>query len=180
MKRRLLLVDGYNVLNAWKGMLAGRPLSDARDALLARLHDYAGASGQKVIVVFDAWQSERQQRTVEENGWITVVYTQKGETADHYIERVCDNLAEEAREGRLRLRVATSDGLEQTIVLGRGAERVSARELLYEMEREKGAMGAHSGAQARAKSTLMERLPENVRQSLERMRRGEQTEESKQ
>lgn len=97
MKRRLLLVDGYNVLNAWKGMLAGRPLSDARDALVARLHDYAGASGQKVIVVFDAWQSERQQRTVEENGWITVVYTQKGETADHYIERVCDNLAEEAR-----------------------------------------------------------------------------------
>ena len=105
-------------------MLAGRPLSDARDALVARLHDYAGASGQKVIVVFDAWQSERQQRTVEENGWITVVYTQKGETADHYIERVCDNLAEEARAGRLRLRVATSDGLEQTIVLGRGAERV--------------------------------------------------------
>ena len=48
------------------------------------------------------------------------------------------------------------------------------------MEREKGAMGAHSGAQARAKNTLMERLPENVRQSLERMRRGEQTEESKQ
>ena len=180
MKRRLLLVDGYNVLNAWKGMLAGRPLSDARDALVARLHDYAGASGQKVIVVFDAWQSERQQRTVEENGWITVVYTQKGETADHYIERVCDNLAEEARAGRLRLRVATSDGLEQTIVLGRGAERVSARELLYEMEHEKGAMGAHSGAQARTKSTLMERLPENVRQSLERMRRGEQTEESKQ
>lgn len=161
-------------------MLAGRPLSDARDALVARLHDYAGASGQKVIVVFDAWQSERQQRTVEENGWITVVYTQKGETADHYIERVCDNLAEEARAGRLRLRVATSDGLEQTIVLGRGAERVSARELLYEMEREKGAMGVHSGAQARAKNTLMERLPENVRQSLERMRRGEQTEESKQ
>lgn len=118
MKRRLLLVDGYNVLNAWKGMLSGRTLSDARDVLVERLHDYAGASGQKVIVVFDAWQSDRQQRTVEDNGSITVVYTQRGETADHYIERVCDSLSEEARAGRLRLRVATSDGVEQTIVMG--------------------------------------------------------------
>ena len=180
MKRRLLLVDGYNVLNAWKGMLSGRTLSNARDVLVERLHDYAGASGQKVIVVFDAWQSDRQQRTVEDNGSITVVYTQRGETADHYIERVCDSLSEEARAGRLRLRVATSDGVEQTIVMGRGAERVSARELLYELEREKGALGARGGAQARGKSTVMDRLPENVRQSLERMRRGERTEESKQ
>ena len=58
--------------------------------------------------------------------------------------------------------------------------RVSARELLYELEREKGALGARGGAQARGKSTVMDRLPENVRQSLERMRRGERTEESKQ
>ena len=56
-KSKLLLVDGYNVLGAWPELSKGKPLADARDALIHRLHDYAGYSGQKVILVFDAWQT---------------------------------------------------------------------------------------------------------------------------
>ena len=84
-KRRVLIVDGYNVLNAWKdvqSMDAGS-LSDARDALAARLMDYAGFSGQKVVLVYDAYLGDRRARTEERTGPLTVVYTQKKDTADN-------------------------------------------------------------------------------------------------
>ena len=100
-RSRLLLVDGYNVLGAWPELSKGKPLADARDALIHRLHDYAGYSGQRVILVFDAWQSDRMQRSIEERGPLTVVFTQKGETADHYIERRCDEYALAVELGRL-------------------------------------------------------------------------------
>ena len=134
-KRRVLIVDGYNVLNAWKdvqGMDAGS-LSDARDALAARLMDYAGFSGQKVVLVYDAYLGDRRARTEERTGPLTVVYTQKNETADNYIERLCDQYARDAELGRVEVRVATSDLVEQMVVLGRHATRMSARELLIEV-----------------------------------------------
>ena len=87
-KKRLLIVDGYNVLNAWRSGMDARSLSDARDELAHRLANYAGYTGQKVVLVFDAWMSDRMQRTCEEQGPLTVVFTQKNETADHYIERL--------------------------------------------------------------------------------------------
>ena len=156
-KRRVLIVDGYNVLNAWKnvqGMDAGS-LSDARDALAARLMDYAGFSGQKVVLVYDAYLGDRRTRTEEQTGPLTVVYTQKNETADNYIERLCDQYARDAELGRVEVRVATSDLVEQMVVLGRHATRMSARELLVEVgqvsragrermsARPKNALGAH-------------------------------------
>lgn len=114
MKKRILIVDGYNVLNAWRpaqGMSA-RTLAEAREDLAAQLMDYAGFSGQKVILVYDAWQSERAVRTQESAGPLTVVYTHKNETADHYIERLCDRYAPRAELGQIEVRVATSDLVE--------------------------------------------------------------------
>ncbi len=174
-KARLLIVDGYNVLGAWPELSKGRPLADARDALTERLHDYAGYSGQQVVLVFDAWQSDRTQRTVEERGPLTIVFTQKGETADHYIERLCDANERRVELGRLELRVATSDGTEQTVVFGRGAVRISSRELIYEMRqvRQSGAQYAGPASRASARSTILEHLPEDVRARLEKLRRGE-------
>lgn len=173
-REHLLVVDGYNVLGAWPALTQGRTLEEARDALIERLSDYAGYSGQRVVVVFDAWQSDRRQRTQEKRGRLEVVFTQRGETADHYIERLCDESARLVDLGRLEVRVATSDGVEQTVVLGRGASRLSARELLYEMEhvRKSGRLSAQR-VQPVKKHPLMERLPEEVRERLERMRRGE-------
>ena len=173
-KSRLLLVDGYNVLGAWPELSKGRPLTDARDALIHRLHDYAGYSGQKVVLVFDAWQSDRMQRSIEARGPLTVVFTQKGETADHYIERQCDEYARAVELGRLEIRVATSDNTEQTVVFGRGAIRISSRELIYEMRQARQDGGKYiRPAAVSGRSTVLEHLPEAVRDQIEKLRRGE-------
>ena len=137
--KRLLIVDGYNIINARRssGAMDSYSLSDAREKLVSDLMDYAGYSDQRVILVFDAWMSDRTIRTEEAWGPVTVVYTQKGEIADRYIERLCDELANDIELHRLEVRVASSDALEQTIVLGRGASRMSARELMYEILRQR-------------------------------------------
>jgi predicted RNA-binding protein with PIN domain len=168
--KRMLLVDGYNVLYAWKGPPSG-PLADARDQLIHALSDYAGYSGQQVILVFDAWQSDRPVRTSQQSGRLTVVFTRRGETADHYIERLCDGYAPAIDAGRMEVRVATSDGVEQTVVLARGATRMPARELIDEIERVRNIPAKR--AEPPRKSTVLEHLPPDVRQKLERMRRGE-------
>lgn len=170
-KKTLLFVDGYNVLNAWKGADLKR-MADARDALIERLRDYAGATGQTVIVVFDAWMSERRSRTVEQGESLTVVYTQRGETADHYIERSLGEYAREVELDRMEVRIATSDLVEQTVALGRGAMRVSARELIAEMEQNIESVRQMHRDQALKKSTIMDALPADILEKLERMRRG--------
>ena len=174
-KARLLIVDGYNVIGAWPELGKGKPLADARDQLIERLHDYAGYSGQKVVLVFDAWQSDRATRTVEERGFLSVVFTQKGETADHYIERLCDENASRVSLGRLELRVATSDSTEQTVVFGRGAVRISSRELIYEIRqaRQAGQPFARPQSRSSGRSMVIDHLPPDVREKLEKLRRGE-------
>lgn len=159
--KRVLIVDGYNVLNARRHVIGPQALADARDALLHELQDYAGYSGQRIILVFDAWQGDRARRTVEESGGVQVVFTQKGETADHYIERLCDSFAADIEYRRIEVRVATSDALEQTIVLGRGAARMSARELLMEMQTVR-AQGAAPAAKVIKRSTVADRIPKQV------------------
>ncbi|MEF9894890.1 MAG: NYN domain-containing protein [Clostridia bacterium] len=172
-KRRALIVDGYNVLGAWRGDMRGRAMDDARDQLTEMLRDYAGFLGYPVTVVYDAWQSTRMARTVEKQGLFTVVFTQRGETADQRIERMVDDQAQAIALDQLEMRVATSDGVEQTVVMGRGAIRVSARELLNEMEQLRQAGRAQANAPVRpGKASVMEHLPEDVRQKLEKMRRG--------
>ncbi len=174
-RSRLLVVDGYNVLGAWPELSRGKPLADARDALVHRLHDYAGYSGQQVVLVFDAWQSDRMERSTEKRGLLTIVFTQKGETADHYIERLCDEYARQVELGRLELRVATSDGTEQTVVFGRGAVRISSRELIYEMRqaRQTGEHYAHPSLRSSTRATIMEHMPDDMKARLEKLRRGE-------
>ena len=173
-KRRVLIVDGYNVLNARRHLEGAAALADAREKLLAELQDYAGYSGQKVILVFDAWQGDRQTRSVEEYGPVQVVFTRKGEIADHYIERRCDEYARAVELGRLEIRVATSDNTEQTVVFGRGAIRISSRELIYEMRQARQDGGQYIRPAVRSgRSTVLEHLPEAVRSQIEKLRRGE-------
>lgn len=167
---RMLIVDGYNVLNQRRRLSDSASLADARDALIDELMNYAGYSGQKVVLVFDAWQGDRMSRSVEKRGAVNVVFTQKGETADHYIERLCDSLSADIEYRRVEVRVATSDALEQTIVLGRGAIRLSSRELLLEMEQTRG----HSAAKPvrpEKRSTLGDRIPGHILQKMREMTR---------
>lgn len=163
----LLYVDGYNVIGAWaEAQRAGWPLDECRDRLIHMMEDYAGYSGQEVCLVFDGYKAERAQRSVESRQLITVVYTKHGETADHYIERMCQ-LLPRYREAR----VATSDGVEQTIIMGRGATRLSSRELLSEMRAARaGGRDGHASGH-RGGSTISSALSAEQFAALEELRR---------
>lgn len=173
--RRMLIVDGYNIINARRsgGSMDSYSLADAREKLLSDLMDYAGYSAQQIVLVFDAWMSDRARRTEERHGGVTVVYTQKGEIADRYIERLCDELAGDIELRRLEVRVASSDALEQTIILGRGATRMSARELMIEMEqlRSTGIRQVIEKPVSR-RNPIGDHLSPEVREKLEQMRKG--------
>jgi predicted RNA-binding protein with PIN domain len=128
--REFLLVDGYNVIFAWdkfKQIVEEENLEGARDKLLEIMSNYQGYKKVDVIVVFDAHKVKGIRKVYEYNN-ISVVYTKEVETADHYIEKVVHEIGEE-----YRVRVATSDNLEQIIILGKGATRISSRELLKEV-----------------------------------------------
>ncbi len=164
----LLFVDGYNVIGAWpEAERQGWPLDEARDRLAHLLEDYAGYTGQEVVLVFDGHHSERPLATVETRATVSVVYTKHGQTADQYIEYACTHLPV-YREAR----VATSDHLEQTMILGRGATRLSSRELLKELSQTRSRGRTHPAAGAGAERTpLFSTLNEEQRERLERIRR---------
>ena len=126
-----LLVDGYNIIFAWEELktLADQDLDAARALLQDILINYHGYKGSTVILVFDAYKVKGGVEKVEQIGGIYVVYTKEKETADMYIERTTYDIAR-----RNRVRVATSDNLEQIIILGHGATRVSANEFRMEVE----------------------------------------------
>ena len=138
--REFLLVDGYNIIFAWdelKGMAADS-LEVARHQLMDLLCNYQGYQKCVVILVFDAYRVKGNPGSVEHYRNIHVVYTKEAETADSYIERATYEIAR-ANPDR-RVRVATSDNLEQLIILGHGAIRVSAREFHEEVEAAEGSI----------------------------------------
>ena len=166
--RPLLFVDGYNVIGAWaEAQRKGWPIDECRDRLVRLLEDYAGYTAQEVWLVFDGHRAERPVRNVERHAALTLVYTKHGETADQYIERVCDALPR-YRE----VRVATSDRVEQILILGRGATRLSARELLGELtaERIRG-QARHRASPKPEMNAIRAALSEEQHAWLEQLRR---------
>ena len=127
-----LLVDGYNIIHAWTELreLAEVSFDAARTRLLEIMSNYQGSKNCRVIVVFDAYKVAGRLRSEVET-WhnIFVVYTKQAETADQYIAKTVQEIS-----GRYNVTVATSDQLVQLIILGQGALRISARELLEEVE----------------------------------------------
>lgn len=126
-----LLVDGYNVIFAWDDLkeTAQDNIDGARNALVNILCNYQGYRKCEVILVFDAYKVKGATREVEKVNNITIVYTKEAETADMYIEKASYKLAKNNK-----VRVVTSDALEQLIILGNGALRVSSREFLFEVQ----------------------------------------------
>ena len=166
----LLVVDGYNVIGAWElAAKKGWSFEECREQLTVRLEEYAAFHGCEVILVFDGTRSERLLRSHETRGAVEVVFTRHGEIADQYIERLC------GQQPRWReVRVATSDNVEQTVILGRGATRLPSRELLREMAQAHAAQRDQISRMPAAKSNmLISRLPKPQRDALEKMRRGE-------
>ncbi len=130
MQEEYLLVDGYNIIFAWDHLhsLAKDNLDSARGKLLDILSDFQGYRKMHLILVFDAYKVKGNTGSTERYHNIDVVYTKEAETADQYIEKVTHRIGR-----KHRVRVATSDGLEQLIIMGAGAVRVSARELQEEV-----------------------------------------------
>ena len=125
-----LLVDGYNIIFAWNDLreLALRDIKSARDKLMDILSNFAGYRTEKVILVFDAYKVAGGPGEVLRWHNIDVVFTKEAETADLYIEKTAHVLAK-----KYRVTVATSDAVEQVIIFGAGAFRMSAQMLLEEI-----------------------------------------------
>ena len=127
-----LLVDGYNIIFAWEELreLSKVNMDSARVSLLEIMCNYQGFTGVQLIVVFDAYKVQGNKGSVEKYKNIYAVYTREAETADQYIEKTVHNIGK-----KHRVTVATSDRLEQMIILGDGAVRLSAAGLKDEVER---------------------------------------------
>jgi len=130
-----LLVDGYNIIFAWEELksIARENLDAARTALCDLLCNYQGYKKCRVIAVFDAYKVKGGLGSVEKYHNIHIVYTKEAETADAYIERATYELGKNHR-----VKVATSDGPEQLIILGHGALRLSASNFREEVEQVQG------------------------------------------
>lgn len=128
--KEYLFVDGYNIINSWDILkeLSLEQLEEARDKLIEIMVEYQHYSGINIIIVFDAHLVKGNSGAEEDHMGLKVIYTKESETADHYIEKSLHEI------GRVkRVRVATSDWMEQQIILGRGGTRISARELEMEV-----------------------------------------------
>ena len=126
-----LLVDGYNIIFAWDELktLAAESLAAARQSLADILSNYQGYRKCGVILVFDAYKVKGNPGSVEKYKNIHIVYTKEAETADAYIEKATYDMRKQ-----YRVRVATSDGMEQLIILGHGASRIPANVFLQEVQ----------------------------------------------
>ncbi|GGE21105.1 hypothetical protein GCM10011571_23950 [Marinithermofilum abyssi] len=161
-----LIVDGYNVIGAIENGWSSFPLEDARLQLTAMLSEYQAASGRKVFLVFDAHRTPGGESRFKDQR-VTVYFTKEHETADQLIER----LVRKFRHPSRRIYVATSDYLEQRMVFGQGAYRISARELLEEMQSLKGRVRKKIEEQWQERHTLGHGLGEDVLKTFEKWRR---------
>ena len=168
--RDVLLVDGYNMIGDWPELtkLAESGLEEARNRLLFRLADYQAFSGRRVIVVFDAYLVPGLGKSFTQSK-VQIYFTKEKETADECIERLVRELSMRRRQ----IYVATSDMVEQHVIFGQGALRVSARELLIEVEQnEKELKKRMEEDQARTtRNTLGGKLSPDVLKEFERWRR---------
>ncbi|MDD3921117.1 MAG: NYN domain-containing protein, partial [Eubacteriales bacterium] len=161
-EQTFLLVDGYNILFAWDKLqnAAREHIGKAREMLVRSLVNYQALRNCNLILVFDAYKVTGGVERIEQVGGVHVVYTREAEIADVYIEKVTQILERQHAE----VRVATSDGLEQVIVMGKGALRVSARTFIAELEqaeRELAALLAQNNAKNSGRYRIWEIEPKS-------------------
>lgn len=171
-EKEYLLVDGYNIIFAWEDLkeLAAVNIDGARERLMDILCNYQGFKKSTLILVFDAYKVKGNPGSVETYHNIHVVYTKEAETADQYIEKTVHEIGR-----KYRVTVATSDQLEQVIILGQGGQRMSARELLEDVI-EVSHQIRETARQKRSsdKNYLFDHLDEETAARMERIRLGEE------
>ena len=166
-----LLVDGYNIIFSWEELneLAKENIHAACDKLMDILSNYQGYRKCTLILVFDAYKVEGHVEEIITYHNIYVVYTKEAETADQYIEKTVHRIGRQ-----YQVTVATSDGLEQVIIMGQGAHRISARGLKKEIEdTEKTAREEWHQRRQSSKTYLFDHMSEEMQEQMEKIRLGE-------
>ena len=174
-KEEYLLVDGYNIIFSWEELneLAKENIHAACDKLMDILSNYQGYRKCTLILVFDAYKVEGHMEEVLTYHNIYVVYTKEAETADQYIEKTVHRIGRQ-----YQVTVATSDGLEQVIIMGQGAHRISAQGLKKEIEdTEKNARAEWHQQRQSSKTYLFDHMSEKLQAQMEKIRLGEAGEE---
>ena len=166
-----LLVDGYNIIFSWEELneLAKENIHAACDKLMDILSNYQGYRKCTLILVFDAYKVEGHVEEIIPYHNIYVVYTKEAETADQYIEKTVHRIGRQ-----YQVTVATSDGLEQIIIMGQGAHRISAQGLKKEIEdTEKTAREEWHQRRQSSKTYLFDHMSEEMQEQMEKIRLGE-------
>ena len=169
-RQEYLLVDGYNIIFSWEELreLSEKDIGAARGKLADILINYQGYRKCTLILVYDAYKVEGNPGEVMKYHNIYIVYTKEAETADQYIEKTVRRIAKDAA-----VTVATSDGLEQVIILGQGANRMSAPGLKEEIERTLAEVrGEHLGKKGSVGNYLFDYLDEETAEEMEKVRLG--------
>ena len=169
-RQEYLLVDGYNIIFSWEELreLSEKDIGAARGKLADILSNYQGYRKCTLILVYDAYKVEGNPGEVMKYHNIYIVYTKEAETADQYIEKTVRRIAKDAA-----VTVATSDGLEQVIILGQGANRMSAPGLKEEIERTLAEVrGEHLGKKGSVGNYLFDYLDEETAEEMEKVRLG--------
>ena len=167
-----LLVDGYNIIFAWEELkeLAETNIMGARDRLMDILSDYQGYRRMTLILVFDAYKVAGNPGTVYQYHNIHVVYTKEAETADQYIEKTVHKIGR-----KHHVTVATSDALEQVIILGQGGHRISAEGLRQEIEMTKNELRSeYIAKKTGGRSYLFDNITEDTAEALEQLLQSEE------
>lgn len=168
--KKYLIVDGYNIINAWEELrdIAKTDLEYARDKLIDAIIEYAEFTGRKAIIVFDAYNIKSSKEKLELRKHITIVYTKEHQTADSYIEKYISSLSKYDD-----VKVATNDYAEQQIVLGKGASRISARELKLDLDSAKAKIREKTSSVGKKiqRNWLEDRIDKETLSKLENIRR---------
>lgn len=169
--KEYLLVDGYNIIFAWEDLkeLSEVNIEGARNKLMDILSNYQGYRQCTLILVFDAYKVPGNVGEVQKYHNIHVVYTKEAETADQYIEKTVHELGK-----HYKVTVATSDGLEQMIIMGQGANRLSAKGLLEEiLIANEEIRKEHLNQPVKNKQYLFDNVSEDMAEYIEQVRKGE-------
>ncbi|MGY0693995.1 NYN domain-containing protein [Virgibacillus sp. FSP13] len=166
----VIVVDGYNIIGAWDELqrLKDIDMAQARDRLIEQMAEYKSHTGDRVIVVFDAYFVKGITNKLKEYQ-VEIIYTKEKETADECIEKLVKKL----KNVENQVYVATSDYAEQRTIFGRGALRKSARELFIELKNSETEIEKRIDQYAKVKPQIKIPLQKSVLETFEKWRRGE-------
>ncbi|MBK5252673.1 MAG: NYN domain-containing protein [Peptostreptococcaceae bacterium] len=168
-QKKILIVDGYNVINDWEKLSAigAENLGTARDMLVEELSEYGSFTGTSIEIVFDAYRNKSRIERMQVVDNVQVFYTKIHQTADSYIEKRTVELTSSRKNVVF---VATSDGAEQQFISGKGAYRISSRELRLEIDRTKKKLDSKIERNERTASSIGDVLDKKIVDALGKWR----------